>query len=108
MKIKIDNLVFDVEVADNFIKRAFGLMFRDIKDKGLLFLYKRRKISVHTFFVFYPIDILFIDNDIVVETTTLKPWRFYKCKKYSTAMLEFKSKNINLNELIGKKVEYIK
>ncbi len=106
-KVRMGNLEFDVVLADNFIKRAFGLMFRDIGDKAMLFLYRRRKISIHTFFMFYPIDVVFIDKDRVVETVRLKPWKTYTCKNYSTSMLEFKCRNIYLNELIGTKVEFI-
>jgi uncharacterized membrane protein (UPF0127 family) len=107
-KVRIGDLELDVVLADNFIKRAFGLMLRDIGDKAMLFLYKRRKISVHTFFMLYPIDIVFVDNDEVVEAVRLKPWKTYNCKNYSTAMLEFKCRDVDLNELIGKKVEFIK
>jgi len=45
--IKIGNKVYNIELADNFVKRAFGLMFRNIKDdEGLLFLYKKRKYKI--------------------------------------------------------------
>ncbi len=106
MIVKIDNLKFNVEIADNFIKRAFGLMFRDIGDKALLFKYNKRKIRVHTFFVFYPIDIFFIYDNKVVDAVRMNPWEIYKCKEYSNMMLEFKSKNIDLSKYIGKKVEF--
>ncbi|XRO75704.1 DUF192 domain-containing protein [Methanocaldococcus sp. 28A] len=107
-KVKVGELEFDVVLADNFIKRAFGLMFRDIGNKAMLFLYKRRKISMHTFFMLYPIDVIFIDENKVVEAVRLKPWKTYKCKNYSTAMLEFKCIDINLDKLVGEKVEFMR
>jgi uncharacterized membrane protein (UPF0127 family) len=107
-KIRVGELEFDVELADNFIKRAFGLMLRDIGNKAMLFLYKKRKISVHTFFMLYPIDIVFIDNNKVVEAVRLEPWKTYKCKNYSTAMLEYKCRDIEPDKLVGKTVEFIK
>jgi uncharacterized membrane protein (UPF0127 family) len=107
-KVRVGDLEFDVVLADNFIKRAFGLMLRDIGDKAMLFLYKRRKIAMHTFFMLYPIDVIFIDKDMVVEAVRLKPWKTYKCKNYSTAMLEFKCRDVELNKLIGEKVEFMR
>ncbi len=106
-KVKIGELEFDVILADNFIKRAIGLMMRDIGDRAMLFLYKKRKVSIHTFFMRYPIDVIFIDENRVVETTTLPPWRTYSCKRYSTAMLEFKSRDVDLEALIGEEVKFI-
>jgi uncharacterized membrane protein (UPF0127 family) len=107
-KVRVGELEFDVVLADNFIKRAFGLMLRDIGDKAMLFLYKRRKIAMHTFFMLYPIDVIFIDKDRIVEAVRLKPWKSYKCKNYSTAMLEFKCRDVELNKLIGEKVEFMR
>ncbi|ENN95661.1 hypothetical protein J422_06613 [Methanocaldococcus villosus KIN24-T80] len=100
-KIKIGELEFEVIIADNIIKRALGLMLRDIKDKAMLFLYKRRKVSIHTFFMFYPIDVVFIDNYRVVDAVRLNPWSYYKSKEYSTAMLEYKCREIEPKKLIG-------
>ncbi|AIJ05200.1 hypothetical protein JH146_0350 [Methanocaldococcus bathoardescens] len=107
-KVKVGDFEFDVVLADNFIKRGLGLMLRDIGDKAMLFLYKRRKITMHTFFMLYPIDVIFIDKDMVVEAVRLKPWKSYKCKNYSTAMLEFKCRDAELNKLIGEKVEFMR
>ena len=109
MRVKIKDLEFNVVLADNFIKRALGLMLRDIGDKAMLFKYNRRKIRVHTFFMLYPIDILFIDNNVVVDAVRLEPWKTYKSKKYSTMMLEFKAlKDRDIGKYIGEKVEIIR
>ncbi|MDK2790809.1 MAG: uncharacterized protein PWP15_1318 [Methanothermococcus sp.] len=104
--IKIGNKVYNIELADNFVKRAFGLMFRNIKDdEGLLFLYKKRKIHIHTYFVKYPLDIIFLMDDEVVDTVkNMKPWKTYRSRVYSNAMLEIKSGNVDIDELLGKKI----
>ncbi|WP_456418715.1 DUF192 domain-containing protein [Methanocaldococcus infernus] len=105
MKVKIKDLEFEVELADNFIKRAFGLMLRDIKDKAMLFKYGKRKVRVHTYFMLYPIDILFIYNNKVVDAVRLKPWKSYKSKVYSNMMLEFKSlEDRDVKKFIGEEV----
>ncbi|AEF97013.1 DUF192 domain-containing protein [Methanotorris igneus] len=107
-KVKLDDKEYKIILADNFLKRAFGLMFKDIKDnEAMLFLYKNRKLHIHTFFMKYPIDVIFLkDNRVVEVVKNLKPWRTYKCKNYSNAMLEMKSGNIDVEKLIGKKLEF--
>ncbi|MDP2750455.1 MAG: DUF192 domain-containing protein [Nanoarchaeota archaeon] len=59
--------------------KALGLMFssqKKIKNKAIVFEFKKEQIvALHMLFVFYPIDVLFLDkNKKVVETTTLKPF----------------------------------
>lgn len=71
-----------VEFADSFWTRFRGLMFRfDFdEDDALLFeFYKSRKFRIHTFFVFFPIDLIYLDQDFkVVEVEqNLSPWRFH-------------------------------
>ncbi len=70
-------------VADNFISRARGLMFKKSlpPDEGLLIRYApwSRSRSVHGFFMRFPIDLIFIDeNKMIVEKAKLTPWGLYK------------------------------
>jgi uncharacterized membrane protein (UPF0127 family) len=107
-KVKLGDKEYKVILADNFLKRAFGLMMRDIgDDEGMLFLYKNRKLHIHTFFMKYPIDVIFLkDNKVVEVVKNLKPWKTYKCKNISNAMLEIKSGNIDVEKLVGKELEF--
>jgi len=99
LKIKLNNKIYHLNVADNFVKRAFGLMFKDIGDnEGLIFYYNKRKLHIHTFFMKYPIDVIFLYNNKVVDIVkNLKPWKTYKSNVYSNAMIEVKSCNLDLN-----------
>lgn len=71
-----DELVCDLRVADTFWTRFAGLQFtRELPEgQGLLI---RPCNSVHMFFMRYPIDVVFLTRDLVVERLLpgLKPWK---------------------------------
>jgi len=81
-------------------------MFRDIgKNEGMIFYYKKRKLHIHTFFMRFPIDVIFLlDNRVVEVVRDLKPWRTYKSKVYSNSMIEIRSDD-KLEISVGDKIE---
>ena len=72
-------------ICDSLLCKFFGLMFsRREKDFGLIFKFsKETRASLHTLFVFYPIDVLFLDKHkrVVEIKENLKPFSFYLPKK---------------------------
>jgi uncharacterized membrane protein (UPF0127 family) len=69
-------LLCRARVADRFGTRGIGLLTRKslAPDEGLLI---KPCTSVHTWFMRFTIDVLYLDKeDVVVKATTLKPWRF--------------------------------
>ncbi len=74
----------------NLLSKAIGLMFSK-KNKSLFFIFnKEKKIPLHMFFVFYPIDVLFLNkNKKVVEIKeNLKPFTFYTPKNKAKYVIE--------------------
>lgn len=65
-----------IRVADNMVSRLIGLMFRKapLNSDGLLL---EPCNSIHTFFMRYPLDVVFLDrgNRIVKIIRHLSPWR---------------------------------
>lgn len=62
-----------------------------IKPKPLIFIFKKEKIiPLHMLFVFYPIDILFLNkNKIVAEIKeNFKPFSFYTPKNKAQYVIE--------------------
>jgi uncharacterized membrane protein (UPF0127 family) len=63
-------------LADTPVRRMRGLLGRSrlSEDEGLLL---RPASSIHTWFMRFPIDAVFLDRDLVVVETrsTLEPWR---------------------------------
>ena len=89
------------------LSKTIGLMFsKRIDDKGLIFFFNNEKIvPLHMWFVFYPIDVLFLDKDkkVVEIKHNFKPFSFYNPKnnaKYIVELPEGKADDISLSDLI--------
>jgi len=103
VKINLDR----IERAENLISKLLGLMGRrDFgKSAGLLL---RNTNSIHTFFVFFPIDLVFLDKNFKVIKTVenLRPFWFSPIIWKASNVLELpvgtvKSKNINVDDQIN-------
>lgn len=71
-KVRIDRFCL------RLISKSRGLMFSRPKNIALEFK-KPKRIGLHTFFVFYPIDVLFLDETkrVVEIKKDFRPFRFY-------------------------------
>ncbi len=51
-------------ICNTFLSKITGLMFkRKLRDKSLVFIFESEQpVSVHMFFVFFPIDIIFLNK----------------------------------------------
>lgn len=100
-----------VELADSFWSRFRGLMFRRTFDSGEAILFEipeSRKFGIHTFFVFFPIDLVYLSKDLeVVENKErLSSWRFYSPEEASRYLVELPGGSISdFGILIGDKLE---
>lgn len=67
----------NVTIADTIFKRIRGLLGRKCFLSGEALIIKPCK-SVHTFFMRFPIDVLFIDKHgrVIKAVSNLKPFRF--------------------------------
>ena len=70
-------LVCRARVARSFVARFRGLMLTGPLESGTGLLFPRTS-SVHTHFMRYPIDVVFLDADgrVVSIRPALRPWRF--------------------------------
>jgi hypothetical protein len=66
------------DVARSFRAKSRGLMFRKNipEDYAMLFVFsKPEKVTIHMFFVPFPIDVLLLDSDMrIMDTKSLKAW----------------------------------
>lgn len=76
-----------LERADTFLKRFCGLMMRkNLEEDGLLLLPCG---SVHTCFMRFPIDVLYLDKTWhVIGKETLRPWRVGTYIRGTKAVIE--------------------
>ena len=82
-------LADNVEVASNFIKRLQGLIGVSALNQGeALLLYPCN--CIHTFFMKFPIDVLFINKDAAILHTfeNMKPFRFSPIIRASYMVVE--------------------
>ena len=92
-----------MEIVNSVLGKARGLMFSRKKD--LMFVFdKEKKISLHMFFVFFPIDVLFLDTDkkIVEIKKNFKPFSYYRPKNKARYVIELalnKRKEYNIGEI---------
>ncbi|MCF7873594.1 MAG: DUF192 domain-containing protein [Candidatus Omnitrophica bacterium] len=114
MFYKIVNKTKNVEIAcfakiaSGFYLRLLGLMFKNNlpEDQALIFY---QAPSIHTFFMRFPIDIIFLDRQMKVKriVNSLSPWRVVFCKgAYVTIELPVgKAKQNNIS--LGDKIELV-
>ncbi len=86
MRVKIGSTELQAEVADTFLKRAKGLMFRDSLPKGegmLLSFDQEGRHEIWMFGMKFPLDIIWIGKDgrVVDIAENAKPCLLF-CKNY--------------------------
>lgn len=89
-----------IESANTFFKRLKGLMFRQELSPGSgIYLYPCN--AIHTFFMKFPIDVLYIDKDwrIVGMEEHLQPGKVGKKFSAATSVIELESGSIRLNSI---------
>lgn len=81
-------------------EKARGLMFR--KQCDLIFIEKEEKyIPLHMFFVFYPIDVVYLNKkkEVVELKDNFFPFTVYSPKKKAQYVLELKNKTITTKKI---------
>ena len=99
----------DVKICKSIFSKTLGAMFSG-KQKPLIFIFKKEKIiPLHMFFVFHPIDVLFLNkNKIIVEIKeNFKPFSFYTPKNKAMYVIELPKDAIKSSKTgIGDKIEF--
>ena len=113
MVLKVENkiLIRNVRFAKNTLERTKGLMFEEKKNFNYALVFEfpiESKIgtSLHMLFVFFPIDVLFLDkNQKVVDKVTLQPfipnYTPKKAAKYVIELPKGKTKAVKLGQKIN-------
>lgn len=107
MRCKIINsntqevLFEEVFIAKNYFRRALGLMGQRALNKGEALMITRCG-SIHTHFMRFTMDAIFVDKDLRVQSIhkNVKPWSFVFSGPSSYSVIEFTSglfdyKNVN-------------
>ena len=98
----------NVKKASNFFQRFLGLMFsKDMYNFDGLLLCPCK--SIHTCFMFYPIDVVFLSSDmkIVGILRNLRPWRVTKIYFKAVQVLELKGGILPDDIFLGDTLEVV-
>ena len=81
-----------VKLADTFFRRFKGLMFTPNVNYALVFILPaetRANASIHMFFMFQSIDVIFLNSAReVVDFKKAKPWRVYMPREAAKYVIE--------------------
>lgn len=85
-------ILSNVSLADTFLKRSKGLLGTEVLSKGEGLLITPCN-SIHMFFMKYPIDVLFLNDEgkVVGMVKNIRPWRASKIYFKATMTLEMSS-----------------
>ncbi len=108
----------NTRIADNVTlctstwKKGTGLMFRFPKGCfAYIFPFKKpQRLTITMWFVFYSIDILFLDEDnLVVQTTSLRPFSNYVLPMKAIIFIELPFGTIQKHDVsVGQKIFWSK
>lgn len=97
-----------VTVCSSFWKKGTGLMFtKKTDDFAYVFPFSSpRKILITMWFVFYPIDILFLKKGVVVEVAShIMPFTHYQSKALADTFVELPAGKTH-KKFLGKQVNW--
>jgi len=105
MEIKVGKTRFDVSICKSLFSHFLGLMFRFPKNDGLLFIFREeQEIALHMLFVFFPVDIVYLNKNREVTRilNNVKPFTPYLSPIKCRYILELKdSKNIKIGDKLS-------
>ena len=92
----------NVKVAESFVDRGVGLMFKS-EMVGFDALLIDPCKSIHTFFMRYDIDVLFIDSKwkVIKIKRNMKPWRMTGLSWRTSRVLELKGGGLISDVKVG-------
>ncbi len=112
-KTKKIKLIEKTKKADSFFKRFKGLMFSKKPDYALIFDFGREvriEGSIHMFFVFFPIDLVYLDEKKRVTEIVkgIKPFTLnFTPKKKARYLIEFPEQIIKNKINEGDELQWI-
>ncbi len=80
----------DAALCTTIFSKSLGLMFR-LKPKPLVFIFNKEKIiPLHMYFVFFPIDVIFLTKEkkVVEMKENFRPLSYYTPKNKASFIIE--------------------
>ena len=107
-KTKKRIITTDYIICSSYLSKTFGLIFR--RFTTLVFIHKKEiTITLHMFFVFYPIDVILLNKDkrVVELKSNFKPFTIWMPKEKSKYIIELRNNIIRERHIeIGDSIEF--
>ena len=98
-------------LADSILSRSLGLMFTKREQAALILKFeKEEQISLHMMFVFYPIDVIFVNKrkQVVDLKENLRPFDTYVSARKALYAIELPKGTIGSTKTkAGHKIEFL-
>ena len=90
----------EVELADDMKSRMIGLMGKPSFPEGRTLLIEKCN-WIHTFFMKFPIDVIYVNKELVVKKVkrNISPWRFPGPVLSATSVFELSAGQIKENSI---------
>jgi uncharacterized membrane protein (UPF0127 family) len=93
----------NIEFTRTTFSQVMGLMFRKsiTYDYSMIFILKKpSQVSIHMLFVFFPIDVIFLNKEKkIMGFSRLRPWVGYKAMEDIKYIIEMKAGTIEMFHL---------
>ncbi len=104
-------IVHKKRLLTNVFSQGTGLLFRrKLKDKGYVFVFRKEHIiGITMIFVFFSIDVLFLDKEkrVVEVVEGLKPFKNYWPKKKAKYVVELPKNTVKEKEInVGDRLQF--
>jgi uncharacterized membrane protein (UPF0127 family) len=101
----------NIEFTRTTFSQVMGLMFRKSMphDYSMIFILKKpSQVSIHMLFVFFPIDVIFLNEEKkIMGLSRLRPWVGYKAMEDIKYIIEMRAGTIEMFHLCaGGQMEY--
>jgi len=104
-KIKLNSRIKQIRYCKSIFSKSLGLMFSKPKDLALVFIFtKEKSLSMHMLFVFYKIDIFWLDKNkrVTAVQKGCKPFTFIRARP-AQYIIEARSGLLNIK--VGETVD---
>jgi len=97
--------------ADSLLSRSLGLMFSKPKQAALVLKFEKEDpISLHMAFVFYPIDVIFVNKrkQVVDVKENFRPFETYVSRRKASYAIELPEGTIKETKTkVGHKIDFL-
>lgn len=108
VKEKNIEIAQEMKIASGFFDKLIGLMFRS-KMNGFDCLLIKHCKSIHTCFMRYPIDVIFVNKkfEVIKIIEQMKPWRFTRLFFTAAHVFELYGGSVENKVKVGDKLEVV-